>query len=119
MAVTTPLILPPRDFYALIFGLSMLKTVKILFDWTPSDITAWERIRQKGLPRFMLWYGLAFSGIMFLVMGTVGLKSIFTEKLRNLARYNENFGLRLVQRGSLWYHPPAQKPAKEGWLRVI
>ena len=49
----------------------MLKTVKKLFDWTPSDIAAWGKIRQKGLRRFMLWYGLAFSGIMFLVMGTV------------------------------------------------
>ena len=49
----------------------MLQAVKKLFDWTENDIAAWERIRQKGLRRFMLWYGLAFSGIMFLVMGTV------------------------------------------------
>jgi hypothetical protein len=53
----------------------MLKTVKKLFGWTPSDIAAWEKIRQKGLRRFMLWYGLAFSGIMFLVMGAVTLFS--------------------------------------------
>jgi hypothetical protein len=82
MAVTTPLILLPRDFYALICGLSMLKTVKKLFDWTPSDIEAWERIRQKGLPRFMLYYGLAFSGIMFLMMGIV---SFFTWEKRQRA----------------------------------
>jgi hypothetical protein len=49
----------------------MLKTVKKLFDWTPSDIAAWEKIRQKGLLRFMLWYSLTFSGIIFFVMGTL------------------------------------------------
>ena len=49
----------------------MLQAVKKLFDWTENDIAAWERIRQKGLLRFMIWYGLAFSGIMFLVMGAV------------------------------------------------
>ena len=49
----------------------MLKAIKKLFDWTESDIAAWEKIRQKGLWRFMLWYGLGFSGIMFLVMGIV------------------------------------------------
>jgi hypothetical protein len=49
----------------------MLKAVKKLFDWTPSDIAAWERIRQRGLWHFVQWYGLAFSGIMFIVMGTV------------------------------------------------
>ena len=49
----------------------MLQAVKKLFDWTENDIAAWERIRQKGLRRFILWYGLAFSGIMSLVMGAV------------------------------------------------
>ena len=49
----------------------MLKAIKKLFDLTESDIAAWEKIRQKGLWRFMLWYGLGFSGIMFLVMGIV------------------------------------------------
>jgi hypothetical protein len=53
----------------------MLKAIKILFDWTESDIAAWERIRQKGQWQFALWYGLAFSGIMFLVIGAV---TIFT-----------------------------------------
>jgi hypothetical protein len=55
----------------------MLKTVRKLFDWTPSDITAWESIRQKGLWHFGLWYGFAFSGIMFLVMGAVAFFTWF------------------------------------------
>jgi hypothetical protein len=49
----------------------MLQTVKKLFGWTPSDIAAWEKIRKKGLWHFELWYGLAFSGIIFMVMGIV------------------------------------------------
>jgi hypothetical protein len=50
----------------------MLQTVKKLFNWTPSDIVAWERIRKKGLCHFVLWYGLlAFARIMFIVMGAV------------------------------------------------
>ena len=53
----------------------MRQAVKKLFDWTPGDIAAWVKIRQKGLGHFILWYGLAFSGIMFLVMGAV---TIFT-----------------------------------------
>lgn len=53
----------------------MFQAVKKLFDWTPSDIAAWESIRQKGLWHFTCWYGLAFSGIMFIVMGAV---TVFT-----------------------------------------
>jgi hypothetical protein len=49
----------------------MLSAVKKLFDWTESDIAAWERIRKKGLWRFMSWYGLGFSGILFIVISTV------------------------------------------------
>jgi hypothetical protein len=49
----------------------MLSAVKKLFDWTESDIEAWERIREKGLWRFMRWYGLGFSGILFIVMSAV------------------------------------------------
>lgn len=51
----------------------MLQAVKKLFDWTPSDIAAWERIRQKGLICFTLWYGLTFSGIMFLIAVAIAL----------------------------------------------
>jgi len=57
----------------------MLRMVKKLFDWTPSDIAAWERIRQKGLWRFSLWYGLGFSGILFLLMGAVTILFWFKE----------------------------------------
>ncbi len=49
----------------------MLKTVKKLFDWTPSDIAAWEKIRQKGLGHFLLWYELSFGGVMFVLLGAV------------------------------------------------
>jgi hypothetical protein len=49
----------------------MIKIVKKLFDWTKSDIAAWEKIRKKGLMYFVLWYGLAFSGMMFLATGVV------------------------------------------------
>lgn len=50
----------------------MRQTVKKLFDWTESDIAAWERIRQKGLWHFIGWYGmLAFGGAMFSLTGLV------------------------------------------------
>jgi uncharacterized membrane protein len=44
--------------------------LKKLFDWTPRDVADWEKIRSKGLLRFILVYGLAlFGGIMFIVLG--------------------------------------------------
>ena len=44
--------------------------LKKYFDWTPSDIAAWEKIRAGGLVRFMLWYGLKlFAGLLFLLVG--------------------------------------------------
>ena len=44
--------------------------LKKLFDWTPRDVADWEKIRSKGLLRFVLGYGLAlFGGIMFIVLG--------------------------------------------------
>jgi len=50
--------------------------IKKLFDWTPSDIAYWERIRQKGLGRFILLYGLLISGGgLFLIFGLIFLLS--------------------------------------------
>jgi thiol:disulfide interchange protein len=44
--------------------------LKKLFDWTPRDVADWEKIRSKGLLRFVLGYGLVlFGGIMFIVLG--------------------------------------------------
>ena len=44
--------------------------LKKLFDWTPRDVADWEKIRSKGLLRFVLGYGLGlFGGIMFIVLG--------------------------------------------------
>jgi hypothetical protein len=44
--------------------------IKKLFDWTPRDIAYWEKIRQRGLGKFILWYGLLISGgLLFLVFG--------------------------------------------------
>ena len=43
--------------------------IKKLFDWTPRDIADWEKIRSKGLPRFILRYGLMlFGGILFILL---------------------------------------------------
>ena len=32
--------------------------LKKYFDWTPSDLAAWEKIRAKGLRHFILWFVL-------------------------------------------------------------
>ena len=47
-------------------GGSMLRKY---FDWTPSDIAEWEKLRAKGLGRFVLWYGIKlFAGWLFLLV---------------------------------------------------
>jgi tetrahydromethanopterin S-methyltransferase subunit E len=44
--------------------------IKKLFDWTPRDIAYWEKVRQKGLRRFIGWYGVVITGgLLFLVFG--------------------------------------------------
>jgi hypothetical protein len=43
--------------------------LKKWFDWAPSDIAAWEKLRAKGLGRFVPWYGCAFGGILFILLG--------------------------------------------------
>jgi hypothetical protein len=46
--------------------------LKKLFDWTPRDIAYWEKIHQKGLGKFIVWYGVIISGgLLFLVFGLV------------------------------------------------
>jgi hypothetical protein len=46
--------------------------IQKLFDWTPRDIAYWEKLRQKGLWKFIGWYGVVISGsLMFLVFGLV------------------------------------------------
>lgn len=46
--------------------------IKKLFDWTPRDIAYWEKIHQKGLRKFIGWYGVIISsGLLFLVFGLV------------------------------------------------
>jgi hypothetical protein len=46
--------------------------IKKLFDWTPRDISYWEKIRKRGLWYFICWYGMVISaGLLFLVFGLV------------------------------------------------
>lgn len=46
--------------------------IKKLFDWTPRDIAYWEKIHQKGLRKFIGWYGVIISsGLLFLVFGLI------------------------------------------------
>ena len=48
--------------------------IKRLFDWTPSDIAYWEKLRERGLLYFIGWYGVLISGgVLFLVFGIVTL----------------------------------------------
>ncbi len=50
--------------------------IKKLFDWTPRDIAAWEKIQQKGLGKFILWYGMAVTGgLLFLALGIAAVVS--------------------------------------------
>jgi hypothetical protein len=44
--------------------------IKKLFDWTPRDIAYWEKIRKRGLGKFIVWYGLLITGgLLFIVFG--------------------------------------------------
>ncbi len=46
--------------------------IKRLFDWTPRDIAYWEKIRQRGLGKFIVWYGMLITGgVLFVVFGLV------------------------------------------------
>ena len=49
--------------------------IKKLFDWTPRDIAYWEKIRQRGLLRFIGLYGIIITGGLFLLL--FGLLTIF------------------------------------------
>jgi hypothetical protein len=52
----------------------MQKAVKKLFDWTPRDVAAWEKIRVRGLWHFVLWYGVLISaGILLIITGAITL----------------------------------------------
>ena len=52
--------------------------LKKLFDWTPSDVAAWEKIRQKGWRHFLVWYGgISFGGILFVALGGAALTGWF------------------------------------------
>lgn len=42
---------------------------KKFFNWTPQDVADWEKIRSKGLLRFILSYGLLlFGGTLFVLL---------------------------------------------------
>jgi hypothetical protein len=46
--------------------------LKKWFDWTPNDLAYWERLRQKGLGRFILKNGiLVTGGLLFIVFGLI------------------------------------------------
>jgi hypothetical protein len=46
--------------------------LKKWFDWTPSDVAAWEKIRARGLWHFVRWYGLGlFGGGLSILLGGV------------------------------------------------
>jgi hypothetical protein len=46
--------------------------LKKWFDWTPSDLAYWEKLRQKGLGRFILKNGVILTGgLLFLVFGLI------------------------------------------------
>jgi hypothetical protein len=48
----------------------MRKAIKKWFDWTPSDVRAWEKMRQPGFWHFVLGYGvIGFGLFLFILMG--------------------------------------------------
>ncbi len=48
--------------------------IKRLFDWTQRDIAYWEKIRGRGLGKFILWYGVLITGGgLFIIFGLVTL----------------------------------------------
>ena len=58
----------------------MIKAIKKLFDWTPSDIAAWEKMRQPGAWHFVAWYGLiGFGSFLLLVTGAITLFNWFRQ----------------------------------------
>ena len=46
----------------------MIKAIKKLFDWTPSDVAAWEKFRQPGWWHFVWSYGVLFFGTFLLII---------------------------------------------------
>jgi hypothetical protein len=50
----------------------MKNAIKKLFDWTPSDVLAWEKIRKQGFWHFVLRYGvITFGMILFFLTGGI------------------------------------------------
>jgi hypothetical protein len=48
--------------------------IKKLFDWTSRDIAYWEKIRQRGLAKFIVWYGMLITGgVLFIFFSLVTL----------------------------------------------
>ncbi len=45
---------------------------KKFFNWTPQDVAEWEKIRSRGLLRFVLRYGMMLvGGVLFVLIGGV------------------------------------------------
>jgi hypothetical protein len=44
---------------------------KKFFNWTTEDAAAWERLRQRGPLRFVLWYGAGLLGGGLFLLGCV------------------------------------------------
>ncbi len=42
--------------------------LKKYFDWTSRDIAYWEKVRQRGLLKFIIWYGVVISAGLFFVL---------------------------------------------------
>ncbi len=58
--------------------------IKKWFDWTARDIAAWEKIRARGLVRFVLWYGVCITGGgLFLLLGLLSLLLWLKDSLLN------------------------------------
>jgi hypothetical protein len=63
--------------------------IKRLFDWTPRDIAYWENLRQKGITRFIIWYGMAASGGFFFVVFAIVTLINWLRQLGGV-RFNHN-----------------------------
>jgi len=60
----------------------MRKAIKKLFDWTPSDVLAWEGLRQRGFWHFVIGYGvIGFGLFLFILAGAITIITWFLAPL--------------------------------------
>ena len=75
--------------------------LKKYFDWTPRDVAQWEKLRQKGMGRFIVWYGLISGGIIFIFPAVWTLAALIKALLEGAAAKAGYLALELLATAAL------------------